>query len=224
MIDNAEDDSGTIAAKELTLDLMGSANVLSSAFFDFDAVTVAKNLLGKILISKIGGKTTAGLVVETESYLPDNDSACHGALKKTAKNEVMFGTPGLAYVYPIHAKWCFNAVTAPIGRPSAVLIRAVQPLHGFETMGHRRKKKDFRELCRGPAKLCQAFGIDKNANGIELAPSSNLWFCELSVSSGYESVQIKSTPRIGVTSSKELELRFVISKSVYASGPKYLNR
>lgn len=224
MIDNPDDYSGTNAANELHVDALTSAVVLSSAFFEFDPVTVAKSLLGKILISKIGGKTTAGRVVETEAYLPEGDSACHGALKKTAKNEVMFGSPGVAYVYPIHAKWCFNAVTAPDGRPSAVLIRAVQPLLGFETMKNRRSKHDFRELCRGPAKLCQALGIDKNSNGLELVPDSNLWFCEPCGASSNERVQIKSTPRIGVTSSKELELRFVISRSVYASGPKYLNR
>ena len=196
---------------------------IGSEFFFQDPCLVANALIGKFLVSKFDNKLTAGRIVETEAYLSNGDSACHGATKITPKNHVMFGPAGFSYVYAIHAKWCFNVVTEGAGEASAVLIRAVEPIIGLDTMASRRGTRPIREFCRGPGKLCDAFGINKKSNGVLLGPKNNLWISDY-CSQPTNQVNIVKTPRIGVTSAKELLLRFVLAESVYASGPKYLNR
>jgi DNA-3-methyladenine glycosylase len=170
-------------------------------------------------VSRIGGSIVAGVIVETESYLANGDTACHASRGRTPKTEVMFGQAGLAYVYPIHAKYCFNVVTEQIDRPSAVLVRAVEPIVGIEAMQSRRGVEKIRDLARGPARLCQALSIDRAHNGLDLSLGRSLWI-ESRPAREIRSRHIRVTRRIGVTSAQELELRFVIDGNPFVSGRK----
>jgi DNA-3-methyladenine glycosylase len=160
-----------------------------------------------------------GIIVETESYLAEGDSACHAAKGKKPKNEIMFGQAGIAYVYPIHAKFCFNVVTEEIDRPSAVLIRAIEPVRGIDVMGFRRGTDELRDLTRGPARLCQACSIDRQQNGLDLTVARQLWIASRPLRV-VEPHEIRITRRIGVTSATDLELRFLIDGCPFVSGPK----
>lgn len=198
--------------------IRSSNRVLQQEFYSREPKIVARELLGKTLISTSGGKKTGGLIVETEAYLSKGDSACHGYHRQTTKNSSMFGPAGYAYVYPIHAKYCFNTVTEEPGKPSAVLIRALQPIFGIEEMERRRKTNELLNLCSGPSKLCQALGIGRYIDGRNLTSKRKVWIIE----DGTNYQATKATARIGVTSAKNLKLRFVVKSSEFASGPKYL--
>ena len=192
--------------------------VLERDFYARDTKIVARELLGCCLVSTIGGKKSAGIIVETEAYLAKNDSACHGVQGKNKKNATMFDLPGLAYVYPIHAKHCFNCVTQSVDQATAVLIRAIQPKTGIRTMIDRRSTDDEMNLCSGPAKLCQSLAIDRQSDGQDLTLGKKVWIEQAENSP----MQIRQTVRIGVTSAEQLKLRFVVAGNKFASGPKYL--
>ena len=192
---------------------------LTRQFFSAATEDVAKALLGQTLVSCLGGKRTSGRIVETEAYLPDADSACHAAKSRTPRTEVMFGKPGLAYVYPIHAKHCFNVVTESAEQGCAVLIRALEPLEGIDTMEARRGLTVQKRLTTGPACLCQALAIDRSLSGEDLIGNESLWIEEGEPISAED---IRSTVRIGVTSAEELELRYVIAGNAFVSGPARL--
>lgn len=194
---------------------------LQREFYSRDPQTVARELLGRLLVSELCGDRVAGIIVETESYLARGDSACHGSRGRTPKSEVMFGEAGVSYVYPIHAKYCFNVVTETVDRPSAVLIRAIQPLFGLKTMEQRRSAGGQRDLARGPARLCQALAIDRRQNGLDLTLGCDLWI-DAGQGIAVDNRQIRTTPRIGVTSAKTRKLRFIIAGNPFVSGPRYL--
>ena len=197
------------------------ARILDRSFFARCPKIVARELLNKLLVSTIGGKRVSGLIVETEAYLSTGDSACHGCKGKTRKNASMFGPAGFAYVYPIHARYCFNVVTETEGRGSAVLIRAIEPVERISVMQMRRKTAPLKALCSGPAKLCQSLNIDHSSDGIDLTCRRRLWI-EESDPAGNRAPDVRTTNRIGVTSAQEKRLRYVISSHEFASGPRYL--
>ncbi len=199
--------------------MSNAPRVLSQDFYRRDVRAVARRLLGKRLVSEIDGRRTSGIIVETESYLAQGDSACHGSKKQTRKNEVMFGPAGFAYVYPIHARYCFNVVTESIGKPSAVLIRAVEPLEGIETMQQRRSIDRRTDLARGPARLCEALAVGPTLNGHDLTAGRFLWI-EDATGDSLCDCEVITTRRIGVTSAKELLLRFAFHPHPFVSGPK----
>lgn len=193
-------------------------------FFARDTREVARELLGKWLVSRIGQTLTAGVIVETEAYLSQGDSASHAAIGPTPRNAAMFLEPGRAYVYPIHSRFCFNVVTEPAGVGAAVLIRAIEPRVGLEVMQQRRSGRRTsppteRELCSGPAKLCESLGIDRRLDTHDLTLGRQLWIAD-SQASGTEPIPLRATRRIGVTSAKELCLRYVWADHPAASGPK----
>lgn len=203
---------------------MRGSQPLAEDFFTGDTRRVARELLGKWLVSRVGGRLTAGVIVETEAYLPRGDSASHAAIGRTPRNEAMFLEPGRAYVYAIHSRFCFNVVTEPAGVGAAVLIRAIEPRVGLEFMRQRRSGRraatpSDRELCSGPAKLCEALGIDRRLDRHDLTLGRQLWIAE-STASGTERIPMRTTPRIGVTSAKKLCLRYVWAAHAFASGPK----
>lgn len=194
---------------------------LTRAFYDRDPVIVARELLGKILVRKTEAGICTGRIVETEAYLSQGDTACHAHRGQTRKNASMFGPPGHLYVYPIHSRYCMNVVTEPAGVPSAVLLRAVEPLSGIELMRERRQREALRDLTRGPGRLCEAFAITRVQDGCDLTRRGEIWI-------GNENQPLTDTevivlsPRIGVTSAHELELRFFLAGNLYVSGKRAL--
>ncbi|MDH3600980.1 MAG: DNA-3-methyladenine glycosylase [Candidatus Tectomicrobia bacterium] len=183
----------------------GLTRVLPRSFFDRDPVTVARELLGTLLCCDDRGLILVGRIVETEAYLAADDPASHGYRGQTPRNAAMFGPPGHAYIYAMHRYHCLNVVTQGEGIPSAILLRAVEPLQGMEVMFPRRRTERYANLTSGPGKLCQAFGIDRSLDQWDLIQSRRLWLAE---PMSETEVDIGATPRIGVTSARELPLRF----------------
>ena len=134
------------------------AATLPVAFFDRDVTVVARDLLGALVVSTVGGERTAGRIVETEAYLGREDPASHGYQdRRNERNVALFGPPGTWYVYLSYGvHWCTNLACGPEGTAGAVLLRALEPVEGLEVMRRRRGGVDDRHLCSGPGKLCQA--------------------------------------------------------------------
>lgn len=190
---------------------------LPATFYARDPVTVARALLGMFLVREDNGDMMVGRIVETEAYLASQDPACHGARGQTPRNATMFGPPGYAYVYAIHRYHCVNVVTEAPGVPSAVLIRALEPLQGLEAMHQRRHTDHPVNLTSGPGKVCQALAIDRTLDAWDLTRGSRLW---ITASPSPPPSTITATPRIGVTSARELPLRFHEAANPFVSPGK----
>ncbi len=151
---------------------------LPRAFFARATLQVARELLGTRLVHQVQGHRVAGLVVETEAYIGEDDQACHARAGRTPRTQVMYGPPGVAYVYFNYGMhWLFNVVTEAEGFPAAVLVRALVPLEGLTWMAQRRAGRPFHRWTDGPAKLCQALDITGRYHGQDLcAPESPLFF------------------------------------------------
>ena len=178
---------------------------LPRSFYDRDTISVAKELLGKILVHKSRGADQAGKIVEVEAYLGPHDLAAHSARGLTERNRVMFGPPGHAYVYFIYGMYyCMNVVTEREGHASAVLLRAVEPVKNLEG-----------RTC-GPGLLCRAMRIDRKLNGRDLL-SDNFFIAEPDEA---ELFSIVKRPRIGVDYAKHWagrHLRFYIKGNPFVS-------
>lgn len=190
-------------------------------FYDRDVAEIARELLGKVLVRETEAGLATGRIVETEAYLSADDPACHACRGPTRKNASMFGPPGHAYVYAIHARWCFNVVTEPANVGSAVLIRAIEPLAGLAAMHERRSVARVRDLTSGPAKLCEALAIDRAFDGWDLTHGQQL-FISAAESIDISPQQIGRSSRIGITTGSDLELRFYLRHNEFVSGPKKL--
>lgn len=192
---------------------------LPRRFYRQTTELVARKLLGKLLVRELDGRLLGGIIVETEAYLQQQDDACHAARGPTPGNRVMFGQPGWLYVYPIHAKHCMNAVTERSGAGCAVLIRAVQPIWGIAKMQQLRQQDRIRELLNGPGKLCQGLAVGRCENGLDLVNSKKLQI------GSWEAIKllperIATSPRIGISKSTDLPLRFFVDRNRYVSGPQ----
>jgi DNA-3-methyladenine glycosylase len=181
-------------------------------FFDRSVHEVARDLIG----CELAVGETAGIIVETEAY-DATDPACHAYIGRTARNEVLFGPPGHAYVYlsyGIHS--LLNAVAEPEGSPAAVLIRALEPTKGIEEMRERRGRQEIDGLCSGPGKLTEALGVGLSLNGADLAEPP----FELSPRTGsWNGVEIVAGTRIGITKAAELPWRYSVKGSRFVSRP-----
>lgn len=189
---------------------------ITRPFYEQSTVQVARQLLGKYLVRKNFDGKTVGRIVETEAYVGPKDLACHASRGRTARTEVMFGAAGHAYVYFIYGMYyCLNIVTEAADHPSAVLIRALEPVEGIELMESRRRTENQRNLASGPGKLCQAFAIDKSLNGADVCRS--VIYVE---DRGEPAPKIFATPRVGVEYAgkwKDKPWRFLIRGNEFVS-------
>ena len=190
---------------------------LPRSFYNREVTTVARELLGKLLIRRTASKTCQARIVEVEAYLAENDSASHSYHGRTRKNATMFGSPGRLYVYPIHARHCLNAVTQPAGVASAVLIRALEPVEGLSFMHANRGTDRLLDVARGPARLCEALRVDRRLDGWDLTRGARIWIAS---DDTWQVTKIGVSPRIGVTSNQDALLRFFVDRSRYVSGPR----
>jgi DNA-3-methyladenine glycosylase len=193
---------------------------LPREFYDRPTLDVARDLLGKVLVHRTAGGVAAGIIVETEAYIGENDPACHAAPGPTRRNEPLYGEPGHAYVYFTYGMHClFNAVTERRGFPAAVLVRALEPVDGEDLMRRRRRRHlDAHELCRGPGNLARALGITLEDNRADLTRvprrGAALWIEDRGL--GVEAVWW--TPRIGIRLGTEHPWRCFVAGSRAVSG------
>ena len=168
---------------------------LPRSFYSRSTLDVASELLGKILVRRIGRRYLAGKIVETEGYVGPHDLACHASKGHTPRTSVMFGPPGRAYVYMIYGFYfCLNVVTEPKDYPAAVLIRAVEPMENVDLMCQLRNNPEHvTNVASGPGKLCMAMSIDKRLNGVDLL-GSTIWIEDRKLDPG----PIRTSPRVGV--------------------------
>jgi DNA-3-methyladenine glycosylase len=193
------------------------------AFFNRDPKVVARELLGKVVVRRNPRKLLAGRIVETEAYLGWQDPAAHAYSGQTARNAVLFGPPGHAYVYFIYGNhYCLNFSCEPQGRAGSVLIRALEPLAGERQMALNRdldlsSPRNRRLLTSGPGRLAEAMGITRERdNGKDVVRGSDL----LLMDDGTVPQQILATPRIGIRKAVEQPLRFVIAGNEFLSGTR----
>lgn len=196
---------------------------LPPAFYARDTELVARDLIGCTLECHTAEGLASGRIVETEAYLGEHDLACHAAAGRTRRTEPLYGPPGIAYVYFIYGvHWCFNAVTRSEGEPSAVLIRAVEPLTGVELMRKRRPaaRRDY-DLTNGPGKLCAALGIGPEHNALPLDALP----VRIRRGIAVDDSQVAVTPRIGITQCADWPLRWFIADNPWVSKtPKHFPR
>jgi DNA-3-methyladenine glycosylase len=187
------------------------------ARIDFHAAStdVARALIGaSVFVDGVGGR-----IVETEAY-DESDPASHTFAGKTARNAVMFGAPGRAYVYRSYGiHWCLNFSCMPAGHGAGVLIRALEPTAGLALMRERRRLVDERVLCSGPGKLCQALGVTHAMNGLRLDRAP---FRLVPRDRDDSSIAVSAGTRIGISKARELPWRFVLAGSRFLSQPMRL--
>jgi DNA-3-methyladenine glycosylase len=192
--------------------------ILPASFYDRETELVARDMLGAVLECRTSEGTASGIIVETEAYVGEHDPACHAAAGLTKRTAPLYERPGLSYVYFIYGvHWCFNAVTRARGLPSAVLVRALEPLSGIELMKERRGEgiRDI-NLTNGPGKLCEALGIDGEMNGLSLQRAP------LVIRQGktIPEDEIVIGPRIGITKAADWPLRYSIRDNPWVSGSR----
>jgi DNA-3-methyladenine glycosylase len=184
-----------------------------------DTVSLAKALLGKVLVREVEGKLLAGRIVETEAYL-QHDPACHAFRGMTPRNRPLFLGHGHSYVYLCYGtSHMMNVSSEPEGVGSGVLIRALEPLHGIEEMQRNLQHVKAKDLTRGPGRLAAALRLDLSHNSLNLFTGKQLWIG----SDGYKLGTIGESVRIGLTKGADQRLRFFIPGSSYLSGPRRLN-
>ena len=214
------------AAKPAASSILGSrprlefrrGHVLPRAFYERETEVVARAMLGTVLECETDAGIASGIIVETEAYLGEHDLACHAAVGRTARTEHLYGPPGISYVYFIYGMyWCFNAVTRSEGLPSAVLVRALEPLDGLALMHKRRPRiRNTVDLTNGPGKLCTALGITGSMSGKSLQRRPIL----IREGEPVADDQIEVTARIGITKSADWPLRWLLRGNRHVSRGK----
>jgi DNA-3-methyladenine glycosylase len=215
--------AGSASGKQLKLSCkMASflAAILPRAFYNRDPRLVGPDLLGKILVRRDGRRRLTGRIVEVEAYLGAEDAAAHSFIGKTARNAVLFGPPGHAYVYFIYGNhFCLNVSCLPDGSPGGILFRGVEPIQGVAAMFKLRgidESSDVRRLTRGPGRLAAAFGITRERdNGKDLTSSrSDLFISD----DGALPPEVLITKRIGITKAADMPLRYIVPGNKFVSG------
>jgi DNA-3-methyladenine glycosylase len=199
---------------------------LARDFYDRDPRVVSRDLLGKVLVRREGRRRLLARIVEVEAYLGADDPAAHAAAGRTARNDVLFGPAGHAYIYFIYGNhYCLNVSCLPDGIAGGILFRALEPLEGVEEMAKARgidvkSARDLRLFTSGPGRLAEAFGITRaRDNGKDLTRAkSDLIIAD----DGFRVPHVVVTPRIGITKAAALPLRYLIAGNKFVSGPARL--
>ncbi|MBV9572682.1 MAG: DNA-3-methyladenine glycosylase [Acidobacteriales bacterium] len=204
-----------------------AGKLLRRTFYNRDPREVSRDLLGKVLVRRAGRRILAARIVEVEAYLGTDDPAAHSASGRTLRNAVLFGPPGLAYVYFIYGNhYCLNVSCLPDGVAGGVLFRAVEPISGIQSMARARginlkvrngnpDQKSLRNLTSGPGKLAQAFGVTRERdNGKDLASLTSDLFI---MADDCESPEIQLTSRIGIRKAVDLPLRYIVPGNPFLS-------
>ena len=173
-------------------------NILPRDFYNRPTLTVARELIGARLVRILDGVKLVGLITETEAYISEKDLACHAKAGRTARTAVMYGNPGHAYAYFTYGNhWMLNVVAEREGFPAAVLIRAIQPIQGVEVMSARRSGRNT----FGPGKLCQAMGITRTENGVDLTETTGGLWIEMGIK--VPNSLVTKGPRVGLNNTPE---------------------
>jgi DNA-3-methyladenine glycosylase len=200
------------------------AKLVPRSFFNRDPRKVGPALLGKMIVRRQGRNIRAGRIVEVEAYLGAGDLAAHSAAGLTERNAVLFGPPGHAYVYFVYGvHYCLNISCMREGEAGCILVRALEPLSGIEEMAKARglehldfnSARDLRKLTTGPGRLCQALGITRLRDNDKdmVSPEADLQVRD----DGFRAGKVLASPRIGITKSKDLPLRYTIAKNQFVS-------
>lgn len=198
-------------------------SLLPRSFYEHSPETVARALLGKLIVREYDGERLAGRIVEVEAYFGAEDPAAHAFSGRTARNAVLFGPPGFAYVYFIYGMYyCLNVSCEPEGQAGCVLIRALEPVDGLATMAKLRKLPQSPKpqllasgLTSGPGRLCQALDITRAVhNGLDVTSPSS---CLRIEDDGHQPENILVTPRIGIRHAAERPARFLIEGNKFVS-------
>lgn len=204
----------------------GRLKPLPREFFNRDPRRVCRELLGKVLVRREAAKLRAGRVVEVEAYMGTSDPAAHAYVGITARNQVLFGPPGHAYIYFIYGNhYCLNVSCMPEGEAGSVLFRALEPLSGIEEMekargleGAAASTRTLRLLTSGPGRLAEAFGITRpRDNGKDLTDANSDLFL---AADDFRPRRIMITARVGITKAAERPLRYLIGGNEFVSGKR----
>ncbi len=189
--------------------------IVPASFYEQDTERVARDMLGMLLQCTTPEGTCSGIIVETEAYVGEHDAACHAAAGLTTRTAPLYERAGIAYVYFIYGMyWCVNAVTRAQGSPSAVLIRAVEPVQGMDLMRRRRPRAHRdRDLTNGPGKLCLALAIDGSMNRKSLQRGSLV----VRRYTSFPDAAVSVTPRIGIRKAADWPLRWLVSGNEFVS-------
>jgi DNA-3-methyladenine glycosylase len=194
--------------------------VITRSELPLDTAELARCLIGKVVVRATPNGILSGRIVETEAY-PVGDAASHAYRGETARNHVLFGCRGHAYVYLAYGvSFMLNVSSEAEGVGAGVLIRALEPLSGIETMQRNRRVQNLRDLARGPGRLAAAFDIDRRLDGADLCHVGPLWIAL----DGREAPEIGASTRIGLSKETGRLLRFYARDNRFVSGPKALNR
>ncbi len=188
------------------------AKPLARAFYERDVVTVSRELLGRVVVHKVGDVLLGGRIVETEAY-EGSEPACHAYQRRTPRVEVLYGRAGHAYVYFSYGMhWMLNVVTGPVDFAAAVLVRALEPVAGMPAMHTYRGDVPHKELMRGPGKLAQALAIAAPQNGVDLTRGA------LTIRDTPPLGPIRVSARIGISKAVDLPWRFYVDSPYVSKG------
>ncbi|MCS7124928.1 MAG: DNA-3-methyladenine glycosylase [Candidatus Bathyarchaeota archaeon] len=194
-------------------------NALPRSFYERDPATVARELLGKVLVRRLASQVLSGKIVETEAYYGEDDPASKAYKGRKTFNEPMFREAGRTFIYMVHGNWLLNIVAHPKGKVGAVLIRALEPLQGIEVMKKNRKIENLKALTSGPGKLTKALAITKELNGVDITEgNSDLVIVDVA-EAGKEGFDVCISHRIGVKMDLPQGLRFYIKGNRFVSKP-----
>jgi DNA-3-methyladenine glycosylase len=201
------------------------ADPLPRSFYARDTVLVARSLLGKRLVRLLHGQRLAGIIVEAEAYCGTVDQGSHAYRGPTPRTAVMFAQAGHAYVYFVYGMhFCFNVVSHQDGRAGGTLVRALHPLEGLDKMRANRHSAPHSQLSNGPAKLCEALGIGRGQNGVDLCQTGELW---LEDAEPVPDEQVEVGPRVGLNARELAQTRpwrFALAGDAWVSRPRLPSR